>query len=37
MRLRASIFGRFLAEKGEGRFDEALTKAKGRELPLSGT
>jgi methylmalonyl-CoA/ethylmalonyl-CoA epimerase len=41
-----SIFGRFLAENGEGvhhialdtpRFDEALTKAKGRELPLSGT
>ncbi len=40
-----SIFGRF-PEKGEGvhhiavdtpRFDEALTKAKGRELPLSGT
>ncbi len=32
-----SMFGRFLAAKGEGRCDEALTRAKGRELPLSGT
>jgi methylmalonyl-CoA/ethylmalonyl-CoA epimerase len=41
-----SIFGRFLTDKGEGvhhialetpRFDEALAKANGRELPFSGT